>query len=255
MNRSARAARLTPDIDARSTITLVSSLTDDASGDASGESLAPAERLRARLTTGIGRLSVVAAMVVIWAMDTLLSRRLVDVGAIDGTHADLILALETTSTIVFVITSVLLAVAVLRPWPHRLFQIAGFYAVFSVIQVIANVVAMVSTAHLHGGSGLAGLWDVAAVYGMSVSVFTFVYVLLDVTTPGGAFVWPARDGQPAPTPNVLDYLFISLNVNSTYGPTSEAVMSRRAKLVMSMQVMLAILMLTVLIARAVSATT
>ena len=186
-------------------------------------------------------------------MDTLLSRRLVDVGAIDGTHADIVVDLETTSTVVFVVTSLLLAVAVLRPWPDRLFQIAGFYAVFSVIQVIANVVAMVSTAHLHGGAGLSGLWDVAAVYGMSVSVFTFVYVLLDVTTTGGAFVWPAHDGKPAPTPNVLDYLFISLNVNSTYGPTSEAVMSRRAKMVMSMQVVLAILMLTVLIARAVSA--
>ena len=43
-----------------------------------------------------------------------------------------------------------------------------------------------------------------------------------------------------------------MNVNSTYGPTSEAVMSRPAKLVMSLQVLLAIVMLTVLIARTVS---
>jgi hypothetical protein len=45
-----------------------------------------------------------------------------------------------------------------------------------------------------------------------------------------------------------------MNVNSTYGPTSEAVMSRRAKLVMALQVLLAIVMLTVLIARSVSST-
>ncbi len=43
-------------------------------------------------------------------------------------------------------------------------------------------------------------------------------------------------------------------MNSTYGPTSEALISRAAKLVMALQVLLAILMLTVLIARAVSAT-
>lgn len=227
---------------------------DDPGGDPGGDHAGPADRLRLRLITGAGRFSIIAAMVTIWTMDTLLSRRLIDVGAIDGVHANLVRALETVSTIVFFVSSVLLVVAVLRPWPQRLFQIAGFYSIFSIIQVIANVVAMVSTAHLHEGQGLAGLWDVAAVYGMSVSVFTFVYVLLDVTTPGGAFVWPARDGRPAPVPTVVDYLFISLNVNSTYGPTSEAVMSRRAKMVMAVQVILAILMLTVLIARAVSAT-
>ena len=47
--------------------------------------------------------------------------------------------------------------------------------------------------------------------------------------------------------------FISLNVNSTYGPTSEVSISRSAKLFMALQVLLVILMLTVLIARAVSA--
>jgi len=47
-------------------------------------------------------------------------------------------------------------------------------------------------------------------------------------------------------------MFISLNVNSTYGPTSEALISRFAKLVVARQVMLAILMVRVLIARAVS---
>lgn len=54
-------------------------------------------------------------------------------------------------------------------------------------------------------------------------------------------------------PHPVDDLFLSLNVNSTYGPTSEAVISRPTKLFMALQVILAILMLTVLIARAVSA--
>jgi hypothetical protein len=117
-----------------------------------------------------------------------------------------------------------------------------------------NVLSMVASAGQHQGGGLGGLWDVAAVYMESVLVFMFVYIFLDVSTPGGAFVWPSREGEDPPEPHIIDYLFISLNVNSTYGPTSEAVMSRSAKLVMSLQVLLAILMLTVLIARAVSST-
>ena len=70
-----------------------------------------------------------------------------------------------------------------------------------------------------------------------------------------AFVWPCREGQDPPEPHLIDYLFVSLNVNSTYGPTSEAVMSRGCKLVMALQTLLSVLMLTVLIARAVGATT
>ena len=112
---------------------------------------------------------------------------------------------------------------------------------------------MVGTATAPKGGGLASLWDVGAVYMESVIVFTFIYVFLDVITPGGVFVWPSRDGEPPATPHLIDYLFISLNVNSTYGPTSEALVSRTAKLFMALQVLLAILMLTVLIARAVGA--
>jgi hypothetical protein len=114
---------------------------------------------------------------------------------------------------------------------------------------------MIFTAGHHQGGGLGSLWDVAAVYMESVLVFMFIYVFLDVSTPGGAFVWPSREGETPPVPHIVDYLFISLNVNSTYGPTSEALISRPAKLVMALQVLLAMLMLTVLIARAVSATT
>lgn len=221
---------------------------------ADNAALTPAQRLRARLSDGKGRLFVIIAVLVIWVMDTLLSRHLTSSGIVQGQGAVIVDWLESASTVIFVVTSVLLIVAILKPLPHLLFKFAAIYLTFSAIQVVANVLTMVSTAHLREGYGLGSLWDVAAVYAMSVTVFTFIYVLFDVTTPGGAFVWPARDGEEPPTPNLWDYLFISLNVNSTYGPTSEAVMSRGVKLVMSGQVLLAILMLTVLISRAVAAT-
>ena len=91
-----------------------------------------------------------------------------------------------------------------------------------------------------------------AVYLETVLVFMFICIFLDVCPPGGVFVWPSRDGEQPPKPHIIDYMFISLNVNSTYGPTSEALISRFAKLVVALQVMLAILMVRVLIARAVS---
>ena len=214
----------------------------------------PADRLRERLTHGHGRYSVIAGTLTIWIMDTLLTRRLEMSGAVTGATADIVHTFETASTILFVVTLIGLIVALLKPYPRALFPVAAIYLTFSVVQVVANVISMLSSAHTTDGMGLGSLWDVAAVYAMSVSVFMFVYLLLDLATPGGAFVWPARDGQDAPTPNLFDYMFISLNVNSTYGPTSEAVMSRPTKLIMAMQVLLAILMLTVLISRAVAAT-
>lgn len=64
--------------------------------------------------------------------------------------------------------------------------------------MIANVLAMIFTAGHHQGGGLSSLWDVAAVYMESVLVFTFIYVFVDVSTPGGAFVWPSRDGEVPP---------------------------------------------------------
>jgi len=222
--------------------------------DQNSPAIGPADRLRERLTHGHGRYSVIAGTMTIWIMDALLTRRLETSGAVTGATADVVRVFETASTVLFIITSIGIIVCLLKPYPRALFPIAAIYLTFSVIQIIANVFSMLSTAHVASGVGLGSLWDVFAVYAMSVTVFMFVYLFLDVSTPGGAFVWPARDGHPPPTPNLLDYLFISLNVNSTYGPTSEAVMSRPTKLIMAMQVLLAILMLTVLISRSVAAT-
>jgi len=221
--------------------------------DTDADDLGPAARLQARVHAGAGRLLVFVAILTIWLMDTFLSRHLVSSGVVSS-HVELLDGLEWFGTAVFVITSVVLMVAMTRRYNRLLIPAASVYLVVAVLQVVANVIGMVSTAETHHGGGLGTLWDVAFVYGMSVVVFMYVYVFLDLTTPGGAFVWPSRDGKPPPTPNLFDYLFISLNVNSTYGPTSEAVMSRPAKLIMGLQVLLAVMMLTVLISRAVSAT-
>ena len=213
----------------------------------------PAEHLRERLLEGYGRLTILAAVIFIWVMDTVLSRHLVATGAV-GPRGQLLDILEWIGTVIMVATTVFLLIALTRRYNHLLIPAVAVYLGYAVIQVVVNVVSMLGTADNHKGGGLSSLWDVALVYAMSVIVFTFVYIYLDITTPGGAFIWPARDGEDPPPPTFLDYLFISMNVNSTYGPTSEAIMSRPGKMLMGLQVLLAVMMLTVLISRAVAAT-
>ncbi len=216
--------------------------------------LAPAERLHARLVEGHGRFLIILTTTIIWILNTTLGRYLVREKVLAGESAALERPLEWIGTAIFVLVTLSLILVIYKPYPTWIFRVATVYLTFSVVQVVANVISMVSTANGPHGDGLGSLWDVAAVYGVSVLVFSVVYLVLDVRTPGGAFVWPSRDNEEPPMPDVFDYLFISFNVNSTYGPTSEAVVSRLAKSVMVLQVLLAILMLTVLIARAVSAT-
>jgi len=213
----------------------------------------PADLLRERLTQGKGRLMVIAATTCVWVMDLLLVSHLKHRRLISPATNDMLHSVDTISTLAFVVVTIGLTISLFRGHKRGLFRWALAYLLFSIIQVITNVLSMVASAGYEHMGGLSGLWDVAAVYMESVLVFMFVYIFLDVSTPGGAFVWPSREGEDPPEPHIIDYLFISLNVNSTYGPTSEAVMSRRAKLVMSLQVLLAIVMLTVLISRTVSA--
>ncbi|MEY4298327.1 MAG: hypothetical protein RLZZ423_1506 [Cyanobacteriota bacterium] len=213
----------------------------------------PADRLRQRLLDGRGRWLVLVATSTVWLMDLLLAHHLEQDQQIESAWKGPVTAIEQAGTLLFVVITTGLIVTLFRGSQRQLFRWSLAYLSFSVVQVIANVLGMVFTAHHAEGTGLTSLWDVAAVYMQCVLVFMFIYVFLDVSTPGGAFVWPSRDAEDPPMPHLIDYLFISLNVNSTYGPTSEALISRPAKLVMALQVLLAMLMLTVLIARAVSA--
>ncbi len=217
------------------------------------QDLSPAEALRKRLTEGRARFWVLLATTMVWVMDSSLLNHIEKNHVVAGSYSAVLGRLEVVSSLVFVVVTLGLAQALFSSSINRLFHWALVYLVVSMVQVVANVLSMVATASSIRGGGLSGLWDVAGVYMQSVVVFTFIYIFLDISTPGGAFVWPSRNGDKPPTPHVIDYLFISLNVNSTYGPTTEAVMSRPAKMFMALQVLLAIMMLTVLIARAVSA--
>lgn len=206
-----------------------------------------------RLFTGYGRFSVLAFMGVVCTLDALISSRLRSAGAFASGVGIVIGRFEEFSTALLLILFIPMGIALFRQRLHGAMRAVILYLGFALVQVVLDVLGMVTSAHLLDGRGLGSMWDVAITYSLSVLVFTFVYLIADLWVQDGAFIWPAREGQPPPKPTFLDYLFISLNVNSTYGPTSEAVVARPVKLLMSLQVLLAILMLTVLIARAATA--
>lgn len=215
----------------------------------------PEQVLKSSFLAGRKRWEIVVALAFIWLMDTLLSDQIRATDVLGEPQREWVLNFEIFSAVVLVAVSIALLMAMWRPYPRAIIPSIAIFLGFSIVQVIVNVFSMLTTTHVAGSSTLLQLWDVFAVYFMSVFVFTCVYAFMDLITKGGAFVWPARDGQPAPKPIFWDYLFISLNTNSTYGPTSEAVISRPTKLLMALQTILAILMLTVLIARSVSVVT
>lgn len=123
------------------------------------------------------------------------------------------------------------------------------YLSLVTLQLIVNVLLLVSKAHENRGQPLYLLWDVAALYGMNIIIFSLWYLLVDSTVPGGAFLFPFKEGNNKI--HWIDYLFLSFNTCTTFGPTAEQVVSKRAKILMMVQTLLSLIITVVLAARAV----
>lgn len=133
----------------------------------------------------------------------------------------------------------------------RLFvnRLITIYLLLVTLQLTVNVLLLVSKAHENRGQPLYLLWDVAALYGMNIIIFSFWYLLVDSTVPGGAFIFPVKQGNN--NLHWIDYLFLSFNTCTTFGPTAEQVVSKRAKILMMVQTILSLIITVVLAARAV----
>jgi hypothetical protein len=130
---------------------------------------------------------------------------------------------------------------------------------FGLGLLIADVPSFKS---LSGGFLLLG--DVILVWLMNVTLFGIWYWLLDGGGPAGRdrgtsppdFVFAQHStGHPGWSgwrPGLVDYLFLSFNASTTFGPTDTVVLSRRAKVLMMLQVVVSMASFAVLAARAVS---
>ncbi len=101
----------------------------------------PADRLRQQLTEGRGRL--------------LLVHRLERHQAIGANVRHLVGRIEQAGSVVFIVVTLGLTVALYRGRQNSLFLWALAYLLFVVVQVICNVLAMVATASNHQGKGSA----------------------------------------------------------------------------------------------------
>ena len=134
---------------------------------------------------------------------------------------------------------------------HALLRTFIVYLTVATLQIVGNISGLMDRAHVRQDNYLWGVWDVGACYLMIVAIFSGWYWVADKLTPGGAFDFPRREGRPAETPRLVDYVFIAFNVSSTFGPTSEAVMSRKVKVLMMVQTSFSLVILLVLVARVV----
>lgn len=160
--------------------------------------------------------------------------------------------LRNINEIIYGVFLLVLILIVMLWRSHKRLLVNRFITIYLslvTLQLIVNVFLLVSKAHENRGQPLYLLWDVAALYGMNIIIFAFWYLLVDSTIPGGAFIFPVKEGNNRI--HWIDYLFLSFNTATTFGPTSEQVVSKRAKILMMVQTILSLIITVVLAARAV----
>jgi hypothetical protein len=190
-------------------------------------------------------------MIAVQLLDFAVTKKLVSGGELNEAGVAVVQTFHYGSNFLLLFLISLVVAAALRPHSRIILPGLAAYLAFALLHLVVNVGALLFSATAKA-SGLASLWDVGAIGAMSVLTFTACYWILDRATPGGAFVIPGREGR-LPDPKLFDYIYLSFDTSTTFGPTLEVPVSRRAKALMMLQVALAIVILTVLLSRAVNA--
>lgn len=197
-------------------------------------------------------LRLVVALLVIQALDVATAWQIHDGTIFGDPAATVIMWVDVASTVVFVGLAVALVVAMLHQDGKHVERVALVYLSMALVQVTMNVVMLVGTGHARDDSVLWGMWDLGACYVQLVAVFTGWYYLADNAIRGGAFNFPRNNDGSEYEPNIVDYVFIAFNTNATFGPTSEAVVSRRVKVLMMVQALLSLSLIVVFVSRIVA---
>jgi hypothetical protein len=192
-----------------------------------------------------------ATMVAVQVLDVAVTEKLCSSGELNSAGVAVVQTFHYGSNFLLLLLMMLLALALWRPHSRMILPGLTAYLAFALLHLVVNVGALLFSATAKA-SGLASLWDVGAIGAMSILTFAVCYWILDRSTPGGAFLIPGRDGRLS-DPQLGDYIYLSFDTSTTFGPTIETPVCRRAKLLMMLQVALSIVILTVLLSRAVNA--
>ena len=192
-----------------------------------------------------------ALMIVVQLLDVAVTRKLCSSGELNDAGVAVVQTFHYGSNLLLLLLLVIIGLAAFRPHSRIILPGLTAYLAFALLHLVVNVGALLFSATAKA-TGLASLWDVGAIGAMSVITFAVCYWILDRATPGGAFVIPGRAG-PIEDPKVFDYIYLSFDTCTTFGPTIETPVSRGAKALMMLQVILSVVVLTVLLSRAVNA--
>lgn len=192
-----------------------------------------------------------ALMVLVQLLDLAVASKLCRSGELNPAGTAVVQGFHYGSNALLALFLFLVVFATFRPHSRAVVRALAFYLGFALVHLVVNVGALLFTATAKA-QGLASLWDVGAIGAMGVMSFAACYYVLDRATPGGAFLIPGRDGR-LKEPRLGDYIYLSFDTCTTFGPTIETPVCRSAKYLMMLQVALSVVILTVLLSRAVNA--
>ena len=194
---------------------------------------------------------LVALMVGVQLLDVAVTSKLCSSGELNASGVAVVQTFHYGSNFLLLLLLSIIALAIWHPHSRIILPCLVAYLGFALLHLIVNVGALLFSATAKD-SGLASLWDVGAIGAMSILTFAACYWILDRSTPGGAFIIPDRNGRME-HPTLSDYIYLSFDTSTTFGPTIETPVCHHAKSLMMLQVALSVVILTVLLSRAVNA--
>ncbi len=200
--------------------------------------------------------SFVAVMAGIEVIDIVLTLRLQRVGNHDGIIqrlSDDVSRVSNGLFAFFLLASIVILFVSRDKTPRFVLPMLTTYLSVASLNVLFNIASMfLQPLSLHQ-SQINPLIDLILVFSSVTLIFSLWYELIDITSPTQAIEFPHRGREGEPPIQWFDYFVVSFYSNSTFGPTTESIKSRKVQFLMMVQVSLALMVLVVLVARIVKA--
>ncbi len=200
-------------------------------------------------------------VLLIQAVDVVLGLRIERIRNDADLTEKLVRVIGDVSDVLFVVVFVVVIIEFLRRRfttsreSHSKFAliILCVYLSAASLNVIVNMVTLVMARSLQNASQNWLILDLGLLFVSNMLAFSLWYQLADAYLKGGAFDFPPNGAHPDDPPRWIDYLFLSFNTQSTFGPTIEGIRTRPVKVMMMLQTSLSLILLVVLVARIIVA--